>query len=331
MFHIRMNKLAPLALLAALSAHASPTIAEDAETKARLASLSKSVDEQLQSMGGKTLHIMTDKPLYHPGETIWFRAWEVSLKTLGALPGDHGITFQLLDARGGKVLEKRVLARGGLATNDFVIPAGIAGGGFTVRAVSDAGITKDRSITVSAYEAPRIKKTLDFLRTSYSPGEEVTAKVTIEGPTGGPLVGAKAVAIVTVDGAEISRTNVFADDKGRAWVRFILPSKIVKGDALLTVQVDGGGFVEAIQRRIPIALEDVQINMYPEGGDLVSGLASRVYLAAKDSQGSPVEVEGQVIDDRGMLVTDESRPGPDRGEPEQNAEPRVHRHGLPGP
>lgn len=304
MFHLRTNKLVPLATLAALLGSARPTIADDAETKARLESLARSVEEQLAASPGKAIHLMTDKPLYHPGETVWFRAWEVSVKTLGGLPGEHGITFQLLDARGGKVLEKRVLARGGMATNDLQIPAGIAGGGFTLRAISDAGAKQDRSITVSAYEAPRIKKTLDFLKTSYGPGDEVTAKVTIESPTGGPLIGVKAVAIVTVDGAEVSRANVFPDDKGRAWVRFALPSKIAKGEGLLTVQVDGGGFVESIQRRIPIALEDVQISLYPEGGDLVAGLPSRVYLAAKDPRNEPVEVEGQIVDDRGMLVSD---------------------------
>lgn len=304
MFHHRMNKLVPLATLAAVLGGARPTIADDAETRERLESLAKSVEEQLAASPGKAIHLMTDKPLYHPGETVWFRAWELSVKTLSGVPGEHGITFQLLDARGGKVLEKRVLARGGMATNDLQIPAGIAGGAFTLRALSDAGAKQDRSITVSAYEAPRIKKTLDFLKTSYGPGDEVTAKVTIESPTGGPLLGAKAIAIVTVDGAQIARTNVFPDDKGRAWVRFVLPSKIAKGDALLTVQVDGGGFVESIQRRIPIALEDVQLSMYPEGGDLVAGLPSRVYLAAKDPQNEPVEVEGQVTDDRGVLVSD---------------------------
>lgn len=304
MKHHLSNKLVPLAALAALLAGARPTIAEGDETKERLASLSKAVEEQLSAAPGKAIYLMTDKPLYHPGETVWFRAWEVSVKSLGGVPGEHGITFQLLDARGSKVLEKRVLTRAGLATNDFEIPASIAGGSFTLRALSDGGATQDRSITVSAYEAPRIKKTVDFLKTSYGPGDEVTAKVSIEAPTGGPLLGAKAVAIITVDGVEVARNNVYPDEKGRAWVRFVLPSRIAKGEGLLTIQVDGGGFIESIQRRIPIALEDVQVSLFPEGGDLVTGLPARVYLAAKDPRNEPVEVEGQVFDDKGTLVSD---------------------------
>ncbi|MEZ4296316.1 MAG: MG2 domain-containing protein [Polyangiaceae bacterium] len=298
------SKLVPLGLLAATLLGTIPTVADNAETAARLDSLAKSIEGQLGSAGGKTMYLMTDKPLYHPGEAVWFRAWELSVKSLSGVSGEHGITFQLLDPRGGKVMEKRVLARAGMATNDFELPAGISGGGFTLRAISDLGTRQDRAITVAAYEAPRIKKTVDFLKTSYGPGDEVTAKVMIEAPTGGPLIGAKAVAIVTVDGAQIARTNVFPDDKGRAWVRFVLPAKIAKGDALLTIQVDGGGFIESIQRRIPIALEDVQLSFFPEGGDMVTGLPARVYLSARDPQGEPVEVEGQVFDDKGTYAGD---------------------------
>ncbi|MBK8251256.1 MAG: hypothetical protein IPK82_01125 [Polyangiaceae bacterium] len=298
-----VQTLLPAALMLSTATWSLPTIADNDEAKARLDSLSKLIEGQLAEAPAKQMYIFTDKPLYHPGETIWFRAWEMSVNGLTAISGEHGITFQLLDARGGRVAEKRVLARNGMATNDFIIPPAIAGGNFTLRAISDAGAKQDRALTVSAYEAPRIKKTLEFTKTSYGPGDEVTAKVTIESPTGGPLVGAKALAIITVDGTEISRTNVFADDKGRAWVRFILPSKIAKGEGLLTLQVDGGGYTESIQRRIPITLEDVRISYFPEGGDLVAGLQSRVYLLAQDPQNEPVEVEGKIVDDQGTFIS----------------------------
>ena len=114
-----LQRLVPLAALTGVLSAATPTIADNAETKARLESLASSVGEQLAATNGKTIYVMTDKPLYHPGEAIWFRAWELSVKTLAAAPGDHGVTFQLLDARGAKVMEKRVLSTGGVATNDF--------------------------------------------------------------------------------------------------------------------------------------------------------------------------------------------------------------------
>src|SRR5262249_37570315 len=49
--------------------------------------------------------------------------------------------------------------------------------------------------------------------------------------------------------------------------------------------------------------DEVDVKAYPEGGDLVTGLPTRVYLAARDPQGKPVEVEGQIVDDRGEVVS----------------------------
>ncbi|MEZ4239178.1 MAG: alpha-2-macroglobulin family protein [Myxococcota bacterium] len=46
----------------------------------------------------------------------------------------------------------------------------------------------------------------------------------------------------------------------------------------------------------------VDVALYPEGGDLVAGLPSRVYLRATDPLGEPADVAGVVVDDRGTEV-----------------------------
>src|SRR6185312_5394532 len=103
-------------------------------------------------------------------------------------------------------------------------------------------------------------------------------------------------AVVSVDGAEVARFPVFTDDKGKAYVRFTLPRAIARGDALITLSVDAGGISETLQRRIPVVLDEVSVTAFPEGGDLVTGLPSRLYLAARDPQGKPVEIEGELVD-----------------------------------
>lgn len=290
-----------IASLASTLAHEGAPLAQGGKAQERLQVLGRAVEQQLAASSGKQLYVMIDKPLYHPGETVWFRAWETTVKGLAPTPGDHGVTFQLFDPKGAKVSEKRVRSQGGMATNDFVLGAGIPGGAYVLRAVSDLGVTHDRAVVVSTYEAPRIKKTVELLRKSYGPGDEVTARIALEKPTGEPISG-QATAVVTLDGAELGRFPVFTDDKGKGFLRFALPRSIARGDALLTLLVDAGGISESIQRRIPIALDEVNVEAFPEGGDLVTGLSSRVYLRARDPQGKPVEVEGQIVDDRGQVV-----------------------------
>jgi hypothetical protein len=70
----------------------------------------------------------------------------------------------------------------------------------------------------------------------------------------------------------------------------------------LTLLVDAGGATESLQRRIPILLDRAELAAFPEGGDLVTGLPSRVYLSAHDPLGKPADFEGDVVDERGAGV-----------------------------
>src|ERR1043165_2934610 len=104
-----LTRRATLLTAATLLTTLTPTTrAQDNDTSARARDVAAAVEGQLTSTQGREIYLATDKPLYHPGETVWFRAWEVAVRTLSGTSGDHGVKFELLDPRGGKVMEKRV-------------------------------------------------------------------------------------------------------------------------------------------------------------------------------------------------------------------------------
>src|SRR5689334_6766274 len=118
-------------------------------------------------------YIQTDKPLYQPGETVWFRADLRLTRTLqGGAP--VGATVQLVSPRGAIVATKRVLVQGGVARNDFALAADIEGGEYTIQ-LAAPGATDARKIIVNTYEAPRLMKTLELLRKAYGEGDPVAA------------------------------------------------------------------------------------------------------------------------------------------------------------
>jgi hypothetical protein len=247
------------------------------------------------------LYVMTDKPLYRPGETIWFRAWQVDT-ALQAFGDGQGATVQLVDPRGGVAIEKRVRPTAGALYNDFALPADLAGGRYVLRVRSDAGPVEDHPLTISTYEIPRLKQSLEFARRGYAAGDEVVATLTVVRSTGESPRGARVSATVTVDGVTVARPEATVGRGGVVRLRFRLPSSIDAGDGLLTAVVTDGGASESIQRRIPIQTGRVAMTFYPEGGDLVTGLASRVYFTAQSPLGEPVDVSGRIVDDTGTEV-----------------------------
>jgi hypothetical protein len=265
--------------------------------------LGAAIDAHFQNAGTRRLYVHLDKPLYQPGEAIWFRVWELTAPTLTAPPQDgHGITVQLLSPQGSQVLQKRLQVQAGVATNDVELPDTIEGGEYILRATSDFGDVFDRKLIVSQYQPPQIKKKVEFLRKAYGAGDQVMAAVSLARATGEPLANRAATAIVTVDENEVARFRVVTSAKGEAVAKFELPGRMAAGDGLLTLLVEDGGVTESIQKRIPILLERMNLALYPEGGELVNGLPGRVYFQAKNLLGKPADVDGRVLDDNGREV-----------------------------
>ena len=263
--------------------------------------LDKLITTYYGTQRGQRTYIQTDKPLYQPGETIWFRADLRDAKTLIGGP-PVGVTLQLISPRGAVVATKRVLAQGGIARNDFALDGAIDGGEYTIQ-LSGPGINDTKKVIVNTYEAPRLMKTLELLRKAYGAGDQVSAAVEIKRTTGEPFADHKLTAVVTIDDAEVSRLPITTDKEGKAIVQFQLPTQIARGDGLLTILAEDGGITESIQKRIPIVMTTLQLSVFPEAGDLVQGVPGRVYFMAKTTIGKPADIDGKVVDDRGTVVS----------------------------
>jgi len=248
-------------------------------------------------------YVMTDKPLYQPGETIWFRA---DLRSTGTLVGaaPTGLTMQLVSPRGAIAMQKRIQTASGVAQNDFALAPDLEGGEYTIQLTADDGTVDSKKIIVNTYEAPRLMKTLEFVRKAYGAGDQVAAAIEVKRATGEPFAGKSLTGVVTVDDVELARLPIKTDGDGKAVAKFALPATLARGDGLLTILADDGGVTESIQKRIPIVMTTIALGLSPEGGDLVDGLPGRVYFMARNTIGKPADVEGKVVDDRGQVVSE---------------------------
>ncbi len=248
-------------------------------------------------------YVMTDKPLYQPGETIWFRA---DLRATSSLvsKSQMGMNATLTSPRGAIVAQKRILAKEGVAQNDFALDPEIEGGEYTIQLAADDGTVETKKIIINTYEAPRLKKSLEFVRKAYGEGDTVTAAIEIKRATGEAFADKALTGIVTVDDVEVARVPLKTDKAGTTTAKFQLPAKIARGDGLLTILADDSGVTESIQKRIPIVMKTMQMSLFPEGGDLVEGVPGRVYFMAKNTLGKPADIEGRVVDDKGATVAE---------------------------
>ena len=287
-------------VLAPVPAEDAPKASSRIELDA-LKEISPLMDTWFGNQRNERVYLQVDKPLYKPGETIWVRSWAV--KTADLSGGDDGISvLSLISPKGAAVVEKRLQGAGGYATNDVELPAEVPGGEYTLRLRLPNGTVGERPLVVSRYEAPRMKKKLEFVRKSYGENDIVTATLELKRPTGEPLANHEATALLRLDGTELPRVTFTTNAEGGALVKVQLPATIAVGDGLLTILVEDGGITESISKAVPIIMKRMQLAFYPEGGALVTGLESRVYFEAKTPTGKPADVSGEVVDDQGQKV-----------------------------
>jgi len=243
-------------------------------------------------------HLSTDKPVYRGGETLYVRGVVLNAFDRTPLPLDNPAVAEI-EIKGPK---GDTVARGALTSEDSVlgfkwqIPDEQAGGEYTIKVAYpwQGFAPAERKFDIRQFRAPRLKTQIVFVRDGYGPGDQVNASVSIKRAEGSVPEGAKVTAVARVDGQEVHRGSVTMDKDGNASATFELPKEIDRGEGTLAFIVEDGGVVETATKTIPILLQTLDISFYPESGDMVAGLPSRVYFEAKQPNRKPADFKAVV-------------------------------------
>jgi hypothetical protein len=280
-------------------------------------------------------HLVTDKPLYKPGETIRFRSLTLDRGTFLPPANDIHLRFRLRDPLemhiplgdgNGRVVAGMRPVLGpdgkslrGIGVGEYDLPPDAAGGEYKldVLEVEPSGkenVLETRKFLVNRYTVDVFEKKLEFDGKTYGPGDAVQARLEVSRTAGGPMKDARAAVTATVDGrtllSEKDRTVTVvpipgtANTKAILDVRFRLPSdlferaprKDVPPNATLTVTIRDGDTVEAIVRPVPLVTRNLKIEFFPEGGDLIAGVEGRVYFQVRTPQNKPADLKGRITD-----------------------------------
>lgn len=293
-------------------------------------------------------HLSTDKPMYQPGETVYFRALVLERFSLRPPHEDFALNFVLTTP----TQEQKVVGQGGGGISRADKPAelikgpdgkplkGVGAGAFLIDPTAPGGeyilTVKDQSgrfpdqvrkFIVNRYQKSNINKELDFNRRSYGPGDEVVANCKAASSDGKPLSGKQVLASITLDGVQIGvdgnpnadQVRFQTDSMGRVVLKFKLPAVIQKGLASISVVFDDGGNTETLVKPVPVVVNKLDMEFFPEGGDLIQGIKSRIYFQARTPLGKPADVVASVFENgleilnQVKTLTDEKEPGINQG------------------
>ncbi len=248
------------------------------------------------------IHVITDRPLYEPGNTVKFRAVVLRANDLSPLEERPG-TWVVTNAQGEVLLEEKApTGPWGVASGSFPIDRGAVSGEWTVTWRSGAN-NQSRTFTVKPFTLPRFRVEAAPAKPFYRRGERPVLKGSVKYSSGAPVANAKLELRWNVSGAwpapaswtggsalpKTASTNaagaftvdlpqVPEDLQGQSTLSAAIGAVDASGD-----RVEGGASVLLSQDLIAVT------GVTELAGGLVEGFNNRLFLRATTADGRLLE------------------------------------------
>lgn len=252
------------------------------------------------------LHV--DKSFYKPGEIIWFKAFILNGTNHEPTSNSEVMYVELINPRGNVESTLTLPVLQGGADGSFDIPETMPGGIYKLHAYTNwmknfgDDYYFEKEIQVQKVIFPRLLMKIDFVKKAYGAGETVDATLSIRTLEDNPLINTTYNFNVSLAGDKIISQSGQTDMEGQAILRFSLPENLTTNDGLINITIRHEGNTESISRSIPIVLNNISIQFFPEGGELLKGYRNTCAFKALDEFGKPADIEGAVYDKNGNEV-----------------------------
>lgn len=271
----------------------------------------QNIEEQLSTYyefrAEEKVYLHFDRTMLKPDETLWFSAYVRNANNLEPSAKSDMVYVEFIAPNGGVLKQLKLVAKNGIAKGDIQTTAEMVGGIYKIKAYTNwqknFKTQFERNITLQKTVLPHLRMELDFQREAYGAGDEVVAKLDLKTLENTPLANFDFDYQVSLAGQIFSNQKSKTDAKGHVEFKFNLPKDLDTNDGLVNVLLQYNGQGESISRSIPIVLNKMDLQFFPEGGDLTAGFEQRVAFKALNEFGKPADVEGHVLNANGVIVS----------------------------
>ena len=143
--------------------------------------------------GNKKIAIFTDRSIYRPSQTVYYKAILYRLNDKGCgVKADKKVTVSLIDANYQTVAEHELKTNAyGSVDSSFVIPQGAITGSYSIEVSSSLYESNEVSFCVEEYKRPTFEVKLTRPTESFSFGDSIKVKGQVDYLLGAPLSGVK--------------------------------------------------------------------------------------------------------------------------------------------
>ncbi len=250
------------------------------------------------------VHVHFDKPYYAVGDTLWFKTY-LYHNQIEYAPSK--VTYvEVLNSRDSLIQTLRIPMKNNAGNGHLVLdPQVFKQDNYRFRAYtkwmmnSDIAYFYNKVITIG----DAINKKLGTDIAYVNEGSKTKATIQFR-DANGVLMSKRKINWETIDGWDpFDKGKGETDDLGRINISINAKDKELFKKGILIVKVENE---TSLVGEFPLkdALIDADVQFFPEGGDLLAGVAKKVAFKAVGADGKGLRVKGKVVDSKKSVITE---------------------------
>lgn len=274
------------------------------------AALLKKLEEFTKNYPQEKVHLHLDKPFYAIGDDIWFKAYVLDVKTSAPTTHSKILYVELFDEKDSLKRQLKLPMQSGITWGDIKLPDTLSEGNYRLRAYTqlmrNAGpdFFFDKTLKIGNSWANKVFVKTDYSYSQEGTNEKVNSTIHFSDKEGKPYVNAEVNYVVDLSARTITKGKAITNANGE--INFPIvntqPSIYKSGKITATLTLpDKQKITKIIPLRTTSTAVDVQF--FPESGNLLVGLPIKVAFKAINAQGKGEDIKGIILDNEGSEVT----------------------------
>lgn len=255
---------------------------------------------------GNVLFLHTDKTIYIPNESIWFKAYILDSEPLQ----NEVLYIRLLNEQKQIVLQKEFPVYDIRSHGNMLVPITTAPGQYQLVAYTDKMISFDpknvfvgRIQIIKDLSSELRAEALIADRTAFSAGKKPEILVKVSDNDHEVEKARGTYRIYTSGKKTIVEGKFTTGHTGIAALNFTYPAINANEELFLQCKVTDKDQSRELYLRLPKSEITVLARCYPEGGHLINGTSNRVLIALTDAGGQPVAAKVSLKSQTGQVTT----------------------------
>jgi len=253
---------------------------------------------------GEKVYLHLNKVDFTHGETLWFKAYLVDAINHQTDTISGTLYVDLVDIKKQEIVYRRILkVRNGMAKGDFYFPDSLSSSNYMIRAYTNWMRNFDPAFfynqKINLYSKDDLKQNWKIIpKVSRFSGQDSVRLYFESHSSFSDSSHLYNYKVCKKNGKPIIAGQTQLNEEGYFSLNFAIAS--VDSIPEIIVSFYSGYYEDSFRLSL---IDKPDIQFFPEGGNMVSSITNSVAFEAHDSEGNPLAIEGQLLDENDKEIT----------------------------